>query len=187
MARLTISSITRQPGRADARLVLPFDQRQKSRLLAALEDGEEIGLTLPRGTVLRGGDRLQASDGRVIEVVAAPEQVSLVCSSDARALARAAYHLGNRHVAVQVTGISIRYLRDHVLDDMLRGLGLTVEQDVLPFEPEAGAYSQGSAGGHGHAHSHAHSHGHDTAHAHGDDHDHSHGNGHGHVHGHGHG
>lgn len=170
MTQLTVSSITRTPGRADVRLVLPFDLRQKSRLLATLDSGEEIGLTLPRGTVLRGGDRLQASDGRVVEVVAAPEQVSVVHSSDPRQLARAAYHLGNRHVAVQVTASSIRYLHDHVLDDMLRGLGLVVEGATLPFEPEAGAYAQSHAHGHGHDHDHDHG-----AHAHHHGHRHGHG------------
>jgi len=154
MASITISTKAYADGRPAARLILPFELRQRSRLLAVMDSGEEVGLMLPRGTVLRGGDRLQVSDGRLVEVVAAPEQVSIVRSSDARALARGAYHLGNRHVAVQLTVDSIRYLRDHVLDDMLRGLGLKVEADVLPFEPEAGAYSQ----------SHAHSHGQDHAH-----------------------
>jgi urease accessory protein len=134
-----------------ARLVLPFDLRQRSRLLCRLDSGEEVGLVLPRGSILRGGDRLQGSDGRVVEVVAAPEQLSVVRSADARLLARAAYHLGNRHVAVQVTSESICYLHDHVLDDMLRGLGLTVEGELLPFEPEAGAYSASHAH-HGHSH-----------------------------------
>lgn len=179
MATLTVSSMTHSAGRADSRLVLPFDLRQKSRLLATLDSGEEIGLTLPRGTVLRGGDRLQASDGRLVEVVAAPEQVSIIRSIDARQLARAAYHLGNRHVAVQVTANSLRYLRDHVLDDMVRGLGLSVEGDVLPFEPEGGAYAQS----HGHSQVHGHSHGH--AHDHGHGHSHDHGHHHGPAHGHG--
>lgn len=166
MTQVTISTRAYGNGRASARLVLPFDLRQRSRLLAVMDSGEEVGLLLPRGTVLRGGDRLQSSDGRLVEVVAAPEQVSIVRSSDARQLARAAYHLGNRHVALQITQDSVRYLRDHVLDDMLRGLGLKVDGDVLPFEPEAGAYSTS----HAHAHSHEHS-----RHTH--DHDHSHANG----------
>jgi urease accessory protein len=169
MMPLTVSSITRSSGRADVRLVLPFDLRQRSRLLATLDSGEEIGLTLPRGTVLRGGDRLQASDGRIVEVVAAPELVSIVRTGDPRQLARAAYHLGNRHIAVQVAHDSLQFLRDHVLEEMLRGQGLKVEADVLPFEPEGGAYSQG----HGHSHD-GHAHGHGA-------HDHHHG----HVHGHG--
>ena len=159
MAQLTISTRAYGEGRAAARLVLPFELRQRSRLLAALDSGEEVGLIMPRGTVLRGGDRLQSSDGRLVEVVAAPEQLSIVRSSDARQLARAAYHLGNRHVAVQITADSIRYLHDHVLDDMVRGQGLTVTYDALPFEPESGAYA--SAHGHG-----GHSHSHDNAHDH---------------------
>lgn len=160
MANLTISTRAYGEGRASARLVLPFELRQKSRLLAVMDSGEEVGLMLPRGTVLRGGDRLQSSDGRLVEVVAAPEQVSIVRSSDVRQLGRAAYHLGNRHVAVQVTADSIRYLKDHVLDDMLRGLGLKVDGDVLPFEPEAGAYSAVHAHAHSHANGHSHSHSH---------------------------
>jgi urease accessory protein len=159
MAQLTISTRAYGEGRAAARLVLPFELRQRSRLLAALDSGEEVGLLMPRGTVLRGGDRLQSSDGRLVEVIAAPEQLSIVRSSDARQLARAAYHLGNRHIAVQITADSIRYLKDHVLDDMLRGQGLQVYSEILPFEPEAGAYA--SSHDHGHGHSHAHGHDHD--------------------------
>lgn len=185
MSRLSVTTISHGPGRSDVRLVLPFELRQKSRLLAKLDDGEEIGLTLPRGTVLRGGDRLQASDGRIVEVVAAPEQVSVVRIADARQLARAAYHLGNRHVPVQVGADTICYLRDHVLDDMLRGLGLPVAGDLLPFEPEAGAYA--SAQGHGHG-THGHDHGHTPrrgtgdAHGHTDGHDHAVGRAHRHEH-----
>jgi urease accessory protein len=159
MAQLTISTRAYGEGRAAARLVLPFELRQRSRLLAALDSGEEVGLLMPRGTVLRGGDRLQSSDGRLVEVVAAPEELSIVRSSDSRQLARAAYHLGNRHIAVQITADSIRYLKDHVLDDMLRGQGLQVANEVLPFEPEAGAYS--TSHGHGDSHSHEHAHEHD--------------------------
>jgi urease accessory protein len=155
MPHITISTKAYGEGRPAARLVLPFELRQRSRLLAVMDSGEEVGLMLPRGTVLRGGDRLQVSDGRLVEVVAAPEQVSIVRGADARTLARAAYHLGNRHVAVQITSDSLRFLRDHVLEDMLRGLGLKVEADVLPFEPEAGAYAQS----HAHAHEHGHDHG----------------------------
>jgi urease accessory protein len=156
MAQLTISTRAYGDGRAAARLVLPFELRQRSRMVAVMDNGEEVGLILPRGTVLRGGDRLQSSDGRLVEVVAAPEQLSIVRSSDARLIARAAYHLGNRHIAVQITAESIRYLKDHVLDDMLRGLGLKVTNDILPFEPEAGAYSPSHA--HAHANGHAHDH-----------------------------
>jgi urease accessory protein len=160
MASITISTKAYGEGRTAVRLVLPFELRQRSRMLAVMDSGEEVGVMLPRGTVLRGGDRLEVSDGRLVEVVAAPEQVSIVRGADARTLARAAYHLGNRHVAVQITGDSLRYLRDHVLDDMLRGLGLKVEAEVLPFEPEAGAYSSSHAHTHDQDHEHDHDHGH---------------------------
>ncbi len=163
MSPVIISARALGDGPPSARLVLPFELRQRSRLLAALDNGEEVGLMLPRGTILRGGDRLLSTDGRLVEVVAAPEQVSIVRSVDARQLARAAYHLGNRHVALQVTSDSILYLHDHVLDDMLRGLGLAVDYALLPFEPEAGAYSQ-SHSHESHSHGHTHSHGHDHAH-----------------------
>lgn len=158
MPDITISTRAYGEGRAAARLVLPFELRQRSRLLAVMDSGEEVGLLMPRGTVLRGGDRLQSSDGRLVEVVAAPEQVSIVRTGDSRQLARAAYHLGNRHIAVQISADSIRYLKDHVLDDMLRGQGLKVTSDVLPFEPEAGAYSSSHSHSHGHADDHTHDH-----------------------------
>jgi urease accessory protein len=161
MAQITISARAYSEGQAAARLVLPFELRQRSRLLASLDSGEEVGLLMPRGTVLRGGDRLQSSDGRLVEVVAAPEELSIVRSADGRQLARAAYHLGNRHIAVQITADSIRYLKDHVLDDMLRGQGLQVTHEILPFEPEAGAYASSHSHGHDHGHSHGHSHDHD--------------------------
>ncbi len=128
------------PAPAVAALILTFDQRQKSRQRVRLESGEEVGLNLGHGTVLRGGDRLRADDGRVIEVRAAPEPVSTAASLDPIQLTRAAYHLGSRHVAVQIGAGWVRYLQDHVLDDMVRALGLTLTQEVIPFEPEAGAY-----------------------------------------------
>ena len=95
---------------------------------------------LPRGLGLRDGDLLAADDGRIVTVVAPPEAVSTVSTNDPKALARAAYHLGNRHVPVQVGDGWLRYLADHVLDDMLRGLGLEPKSEQAPFEPESGAY-----------------------------------------------
>jgi urease accessory protein len=127
-----------------ARLVLPFALRNRSRLRTALASGEEVGLMLVRGSVLRGGDRLLAEDGRIIEIIAEAETVSMVRSSDQASLCRAAYHLGNRHVALQVGPGWVCYLHDHVLDDMVRGLGLVVSVEQAPFEPEAGAYGAGS-------------------------------------------
>jgi urease accessory protein len=125
-----------------------------------------VGLFLPRGLTLRNGDLLQSDDGLVVRIEAAPEPVSTVRSHDALALARVCYHLGNRHVPLQVEAGWVRYLHDHVLDDMVRGLGLEVIFEQAPFEPEAGAYQGGS---HGHSHAHSHSPGHagsdDSGHA----------------------
>ncbi len=130
-------------------LVLAFETRCKSRLRARLASGEECGLFLPRGTVMRGGDKLLAGDGRIAEVVAAIEPLMEAASGDPLRLARAAYHLGNRHVAVQILPGTLRFARDHVLGEMVRGLGLPVVEIDAAFEPESGAY--GAHGGHGHS------------------------------------
>ena len=132
---------------ATEELRLPFESRCKSRLRTRLASGEECGLFLERGTVLRGGDWLAAKDGRGVAVVAAPESLMQAASNDPLQLARAAYHLGNRHVAVQILSGRLRFASDHVLGEMLRGLGLPVTEIEAPFEPEAGAY--GAHGGHG--------------------------------------
>ena len=129
-------------------LELPFEQRQKTRFRAKLASGEAVAVLLPRGEVLRGGDRVTASDGRVIAIVAEPESLLHIECSSASELARAAYHLGNRHVAVQVGAGFLRIAHDHVLENMLRQLGAKVSPISAPFEPEAGAY----AGGHKHGH-----------------------------------
>jgi urease accessory protein len=134
---------------ATEQLPLPFEKRCKSRLRTKLASGEECGLFLERGGVLRGGDKLLGKDGRVVAVVAAPESLLEAVSNDPLQLARAAYHLGNRHVAVQLLAGSLRFAQDHVLGEMLRGLGLPVSKIEAPFEPEAGAY--GAHGGHGHS------------------------------------
>jgi urease accessory protein len=130
-------------------LRLPFDARQQTRRRAVLVSGEEVGLLLPRGEVLRGGDLLVAGDGRIIELVAEPERLVHVTCGTSEALARAAYHLGNRHVPVEVGDGFLRIAADHVLEEMLTGLGATLEPIQAPFEPEAGAY--GAHGGHGHS------------------------------------
>jgi len=133
----------------DETLTLPYELRQKSRLKATLDNGDDIGLMLPRGTILRGGDAIKAEDGTVIMIKAAEEMVSIADIGDATLFARVCYHLGNRHVPLQINENSIRYLHDHVLDDMLAGLGVTTHCEQTTFEPEAGAYG----GGH-HHHSH---------------------------------
>jgi urease accessory protein len=150
-------------------LKLPFELRQKSRLRARLVSGEEVGLMLPRGEILRGGDLVTASDGRVIEVVSLEEKTLHIEAGSPRDLARVAYHLGNRHVPVQVGEGFLRIAEDHVLEEMLRKLGAKVSHVEAPFEPEAGAY----AGGHhqhdemghgGKIHDHHHDHDHDHVH-----------------------
>jgi len=133
---------------ANTTLTLDLASRVKSRLRATLDDGQEAGLYLERGQVLQNGDLLSNSDGFVVQVIAANETVSTVTCTDPLLLARASYHLGNRHVAVQINSGKLRYLHDHVLDDMLIGLGLDVTVEKAPFEPESGAY--GSAGSHHH-------------------------------------
>jgi urease accessory protein len=144
-------NITEQlpPGdQCDDQLILPFDRRQKSRLRIRLESGEEAGLFLKRGTILRGGDRLLASDGRIVRVVAADEPVMRVTADTPIRLMCAAYHLGNRHVPLQIGEGWLRLEQDHVLKEMLLGLGVQVANETAPFEPEAGAYG----GGHRHHH-----------------------------------
>lgn len=141
---------------ATERLELPFESRCKSRLRTRLASGEECGLFLERGTVLRGGDRLLGNDGRTVEVVAAPEALMEAVmdenSGDPLLLAKAAYHLGNRHVAVHLLPGRLRFAADHVLGEMVRGLGLKLAEIEAPFEPESGAYgAHGAHGGHGHS------------------------------------
>ncbi len=105
---------------------------------------------------MRGGELLADADGsQLIRVLAAPEAVSTVRCADPHLLARAAYHLGNRHVPLQIEPGLLRFQHDHVLGDMLRGLGLTVEAEQAPFEPEAGAYQSAP---HGHSHAHGNDH-----------------------------
>ncbi|MDT8385253.1 MAG: urease accessory protein UreE [Gammaproteobacteria bacterium] len=170
---LKIFSRMEKNAEAQGTLRLPFELRQKSRLRATLQDGREVGLMLNRGELLRSGDCLKAEDGSVIRVEAAAETVSTASHADTRVLARACYHLGNRHVALQIGEGWLRYLHDHVLDDMVRGLGLTITVEAAPFEPEGGAYG-GQRHGHAHEHKHGHEHTHEHEHSHGHAHDHSH-------------
>ncbi|MDX1796952.1 MAG: urease accessory protein UreE [Hydrogenovibrio sp.] len=129
-------------------LVLTFAQREKSRLKTSLPSGETIGLFLPRGTVLKQGDAIATVSGECLKIDAALETVSTVTAEDPHLLLRIAYHLGNRHVPLQVEPQWLRYVHDHVLDDMVRLLGgeVTVEQQAI--QPESGAYG----GGHHHHH-----------------------------------
>ncbi|ANP77383.1 MULTISPECIES: urease accessory protein UreE [Vibrio] len=135
----------------DGYLSLPIDSRIKSRLKVMLDDGRNAGLFLPRGHILRGGEQLSSKCGLVVEVKAAPETVSTVYCEDLLLLTRVAYHLGNRHVPLQVEAGWVRYQHDHVLDEMVEGLGAKVTTEKQPFEPEGGAYG-GRSGGHHHHH-----------------------------------
>lgn len=144
------------------RIELDFQQRQKSRHRATTVCGQQLGWFLERGRVLEDGDILLCADGSKVLVIAADETVSEVNSSDAHLLMRAAYHLGNRHVPLQIGDGWLRYQHDHVLDAMLAGLGLSVSCCRRPFHPENGAYhNSGHDAGHaaaGHSHHHGHSH-----------------------------
>jgi urease accessory protein len=162
-----------------AEVSLDWDVRQKSRFDAVDSLGRSFGVFLPRGTAVRGGDVLVLEDGSLVRVMAAPQAVLHIshCPQHGTAfdLTRAAYHLGNRHVPIELQSDHLKIEPDHVLADMLRAMHLIVREDRLAFEPEAGAYSaQGH--GHGHGHSHAPVHGH----AHGADHGHDHDGGHAH-------
>ena len=145
-----LKAIERVPG-AESRgpllgtLTLPFEDRCKRRLRAHLDAGREIAIAIPHGPALRDGDRLRTADGSLVEVRSAGEDVSTARSPDALRLARAAYHLGNRHVALEIAPGLLRYAHDHVLDDMLRKLGLDVVAEHCAFEPEGGAYAEGHA------------------------------------------
>ncbi len=141
--------LTETPSTPALHLILSFEYRQKSRLRTHLDDGTDVLLSLPRGTILRQGDLLRAVDGTVVQVEAALETVSVASTEDLLLLARACYHLGNRHVPVQVGDAWLRFLPDHVLAHMLEGLGLTIHEETAPFEPESGAY-------HSHSQQHAH-------------------------------
>ncbi len=125
---------------ANDTLTLPFEQRQKSRLSAVTDGGVKVGLFLPRGSYLRSGMMLKGHGQLKVLIHAAPEALSVVKTDNALLFARACYHLGNRHVSLQILPNELRYLHDHVLDGMIEGLGLTVSHETLPFEPEAGAY-----------------------------------------------
>ena len=125
-------------GEASDRLALTWELRRRSRLKATTVGGHEVGLFLPRGTVLFDGDLLRTSDDGIIEIEAAPEDVSTISSPDAVLLARVAYHLGNRHVRTQVGPGFIRYRHDRAVDELARKLGAEVQVEEAPFEPERG-------------------------------------------------
>jgi len=164
----------KDPRPATESLTLVFELRRRARLRTRLDSGREVGLLLERGLSLKHGDRLATKDGDlVVEVRARAEQLSIVETGDAHLLARAAYHLGNRHVPLQLAPGWLAYQHDHVLDGLMHELGLSVQVRERPFEPEPGGYAAGG---------HRHSHDHDQDHHHDHDHDHDHGHDDGHHH-----
>jgi urease accessory protein len=145
-------------------VTLDWDTRQKSRFDTTDTLARALGVFLSRGTVLRGGDVLVAEDGSLVRVLATPQPVLVVRAEPGHGsafdLMRAAYHLGNRHVQLELRADCLLLAPDHVLADMLRQLHLAVSEELAPFEPEGGAYAAG-----GHRHDHDHDHGHGHAHA----------------------
>lgn len=186
-----------------AAVVLDWDTRQKSRFDTEDSQGRTLGVFLPRGTMVRGGDVLVAEDGSLIKVISTPQPVMVIrpCAEHGSPfdLVRAAYHLGNRHVQIELQPDRLHIEPDHVLGEMLRNMHLTVTEELAPFEPEGGAYAAGGHHGHAHGeHEHAHDHGKAAKpgvipiaaaqdHSHGHSHDQGHDHGHGHSHGHKHG
>ncbi|WP_072817585.1 urease accessory protein UreE [Bradyrhizobium erythrophlei] len=171
-------------------IVLDFDDRHRRRMAMTGTRGLEFLLDLENATALRGGDALVLEDGRLIEVVAAAERLAEIRGTDPQHLVRVAWHLGNRHLPTQILAKALRIRRDHVIEEMVMGLGARVIEIEAPFDPEGGAYDGDD---HAHAASHAHDHhahdhlahdhaSHDHAHDHADHHDHTHDHGHHHHH-----
>jgi len=169
-------------------VVLDFDDRHRRRMVMTGTRGLEFLLDLENAVALRGGDALVLEDGRLVEVVAAPEPLAEIRCNDPQHLVRVAWHLGNRHLPTQITARGLRIRRDHVIEAMVKGLGARIIEIEAPFDPEGGAYA---GGGHAHApaseapdhaghdhssHAHGGDHPHDDHHHHDEhcDHDHSH-------------
>ena len=144
---LTLQSKISEAEIVSGQLILPYELREKSRLLASLHTGEEVAVFTQRGTVMRDGDLMLGNDGRVIQIIAAAEPTYKVECSSAFELLRCAFHLGNRHTQAQLGNGFLRIRLDPVLKEMLQGLGASVTEEQSPFEPEAGAYGGGHAHG----------------------------------------
>jgi urease accessory protein len=175
-------------------VVLDFDDRHRRRMAMTGTRGLEFLLDLENAVALRGGDALVLDDGRLIEVVAAPEPLAEIRGTDPHHLIRVAWHLGNRHLPTQIMVKALRIRRDHVIEAMVKGLGARVIEIEAPFDPEGGAYAEAASHAHAEAHAHAHTghashdhghhdHGHDDHH-HDEhcEHDHHHGDSHAHDH-----
>jgi urease accessory protein len=130
------------------RVVLDADERHRRRITLTGERGTTFLLDLPHATALRDGDGLVLEDGSIVRVAGKPEVLLEITAASPHELARLAWHIGNRHTDVQIVGDKLRIRRDHVLEEMLRGLGARLSAVEAPFDPEHGAY------GHGHQHHH---------------------------------
>jgi urease accessory protein len=173
-------------------VVLDFDERHRQHMAMVGTRGLEFLLDLETAVALRGGDALVLEDGRLIEVVAAPERLVEIRGSDPHHLVRIAWHLGSRQLPMQIMAKGLRIRRDHVIEAMVQGLGAKLAAIEAPFDPEGGAYAENHAPPDEHDHGHVHGahcrHGHGAAHVHdancGHDHKHGHDHDHGHQHGH---
>jgi urease accessory protein len=141
---------TWDPEREIDRVLVDYDRRHRRRILLTTEAGREVLLDLPHAARLRHGDGLLLEDGRVVAVAARPEPLLEITAADADALTRIAWHLGNRHLPVQLLPGALRIRADHVIADMARGLGARVREIGAAFDPEAGAYAAGGTGHHHH-------------------------------------
>jgi urease accessory protein len=163
---------------ATDQVALDAHDRHRRRVVLTAERGTTFLLDLPQATALRDGDGLVLDDGGIVRVVGRPEPLVEIAAADAHELARLAWHIGNRHVDVQIVGDRLRIRRDHVIEDMLRGLRARLSAIEAPFDPELGAYEHQHHGhGHDHAHDHHDGHGHDHHHEDGHTHSHDHDNG----------
>jgi urease accessory protein len=157
-------------------ITLDAHDRHRRRVVLTGERGTRFLLDLPQATALHDGDGLVLEDGAIVRVVGRPESLIEIAAANTHELARLAWHIGNRHIDVQIVGERLRIRRDHVIEDMLRGLGAQLVTVEAAFDPEHGAYEQ-------HQHGHADGHNHDHSHGHDHDHDHHHGAAHRHDHG----
>jgi urease accessory protein len=193
------TTIVRRPAVKAARvadsLILDHEARLRRRVALKGEGGLEFLLDLERANVIEDGDAVKLEDGRLVQIKAAPEKLIAITTDNPLRLVKVAWHLGNRHVATEITNDTLYIAHDHVLLEMVRGLGATATPVERPFRPERGAYAGHDHGpdcGHDHGHAHSPDHAHHDEHAHGDacgcghdHHGHSHDHGHKHDHGHG--
>ncbi|POF32872.1 urease accessory protein UreE [Roseibium marinum] len=166
----------RRPNRPADRITLDREDRHRRRAVMSGENGLSFLLDEPDAVHLHHGDGLELEDGRIVEVLAEPEDLVEIAARDTAHLVKIAWHLGNRHLPTQLMGETLRIRRDHVIEDMVSRLGGGLTPVTAPFDPEGGAYGHGRTHGHSHDHGHGRDHGHEQD----DGHSHSHSGGHRH-------